>query len=116
MRNGPTSTGRRLRGGFNVVALLAEELLAHAKPIARRQDRVLAGVLDWIAVGGSVGSASLIAELHGWVLRACPRPVLEPFERATRSVRIGRSAFVVATDGTDVILLIEHQAPRQEKG
>ena len=54
-------------GGFNIVGLLAEELLPGAKPIERRQARVLAGILDWIAVGAAVGTVAAIAEAHGWV-------------------------------------------------
>ena len=54
-------------GGFNILGLVAEELLPGTKPIERRQARVLAGILDWIAVGAAVGAVAVLAELHGWV-------------------------------------------------
>jgi hypothetical protein len=41
--------------GFNLIdhllALLAAERLGSTKPINRSEDRVLAGMFDWIAVG-----------------------------------------------------------------
>ena len=47
--------------------LLAAETLGPIKPINRCQDRVLAGVFDWIAVGAALGAVSLLDDVHGWV-------------------------------------------------
>jgi hypothetical protein len=52
---------------FNLLGLLAEKTLTRTSPIDSRTDRVLAGVLDWIAIGAVVGAVSLLAEIHGWV-------------------------------------------------
>lgn len=53
--------------GFNLLGLSAEETINRTMPIERRGDRLLGGVLDWIAVGAAVGAASLLAEIHSWV-------------------------------------------------
>ena len=47
--------------------LLAEETLGPIKPIKRYQDRALAGLFDWIAVGAALGTVSLLGDIHGWV-------------------------------------------------
>lgn len=53
--------------GFTVLGLLGRGVMATAEPINHSEARVLAGVLDWIAVGTGVGAAALIAEIHGWL-------------------------------------------------
>ncbi len=53
--------------GFNVLGVLAIGVISRAKPIERRQDRVLAGVLDWVALGVAIAAVSLISEIHGWL-------------------------------------------------
>lgn len=53
--------------GFNLLGLLVEDAIDTTMPIDRRGDRLLAGVLDWIAVGAVIGAVSLLAEIHGWV-------------------------------------------------
>jgi hypothetical protein len=53
--------------GFNLLALVTEETPGRARPVQRRWDRLLAGVLNWVAVGASVGAVSLLAMIDGWV-------------------------------------------------
>src|SRR5436190_23828730 len=57
--------------GFNLVAqllrLLASATPGPANPINRYEDRVLAGVFDWIAVGAALGAVSLLDGIHGWL-------------------------------------------------
>jgi hypothetical protein len=53
--------------GFNLLGLWVEEGIKRTMPIERRGDRLIAGVLDWVAVGAVVGAVSLLAEIHGWV-------------------------------------------------
>jgi hypothetical protein len=53
--------------GFNLLALVTEERPRRARRIERRWDLLLTGVLNWVAVGASVGAVSLLAEIHGWV-------------------------------------------------
>ena len=53
--------------GFNLVAVLALAVTRNVQPIDSRRDRVLAGLLDWIAVGAVVGAVSAISAIHGWV-------------------------------------------------
>jgi peptidoglycan/LPS O-acetylase OafA/YrhL len=52
--------------GFTLLGVLAIGLISHARPIERRTDRVLAGVLDWIALGAVIGAVYLISSIHGW--------------------------------------------------
>jgi hypothetical protein len=40
--------------------------IRRARPIERRQDRVLAGVLDWVALGAVVAAIFAISRIHGW--------------------------------------------------
>ena len=54
-------------GGFNLLGLFVEETTISTKPIDRRGERLVAGVLDWLAVGAAVGAVSLLAEIHGWM-------------------------------------------------
>ena len=51
--------------GFNLAVALTIGVLGHAKTVDRR-DRVLAGVLDWIALAAVVGAVYAITRLHGW--------------------------------------------------
>jgi hypothetical protein len=53
--------------GFNLLGLLVAETINRTMPIDRRADRLLAGVLDWIAVGAVIGAVSLLANIPGWV-------------------------------------------------
>ena len=58
--------------GFHLIDRLldlpAAETPGPIKPINRRQDRVLAGLFDWIAVGAALGAVSLLGDIHGWLL------------------------------------------------
>jgi hypothetical protein len=53
--------------GFSVLGLLAQGPLANRRSIDRRRDRVIAGALDWAAVGAAVGVVALLAKVHGWL-------------------------------------------------
>jgi hypothetical protein len=53
--------------GFSTLGLLAQGPLANRRSIDRRRDRVIAGALDWAAVGAAVGIVALLANVHGWV-------------------------------------------------
>ena len=63
--------------GFNLVGRLlglwAPATPGPVNPINRREDRVLAGAFDWIAVGAAIGALarwhSRLASLAGWALR-----------------------------------------------
>ena len=52
--------------GFNLLGLLAIGVLGHARSIDRRQDRVVAGVLDWVALGAVVAAVFAISGIPGW--------------------------------------------------
>ena len=39
--------------GFNLLGALVIGVIGHSEPIPRREDRVLAGLLDWVALGAS---------------------------------------------------------------
>jgi hypothetical protein len=52
--------------GFNLLGALTIGVIVHAKPIERRGDRALAGLLDWVALGAVVGAVSAISAIHGW--------------------------------------------------
>jgi len=54
-------------GGFNLLGLLARQTIEIMRPVIQPGDRLLAGLLDWIAVGAAVGAVSLLAEIHGWL-------------------------------------------------
>ena len=57
--------------GFNLLGASAFGAIGHARPIDRRQDRVLAGALDWVALGAVVAAVSVISAIHGrlpWLL------------------------------------------------
>ncbi len=52
--------------GFNLLGALVIGVIGHAKPIERRQDRVVAGLLDWVALGAVVGAVYAISRIRGW--------------------------------------------------
>ena len=52
---------------FTLLGLAMRSELAGAERIERRGDRVLAGTLDWIAVGAGVGLVALISSISGWM-------------------------------------------------
>jgi hypothetical protein len=52
--------------GFNLFGLLAIGVIGEAKPIGSPQERVLAGVLDWVALAVVVAAVSGISHIHGW--------------------------------------------------
>jgi hypothetical protein len=52
--------------GFALLALLSRGAVTTLQPLDHPPDRVLAGVMHWLAAGGAVGSVTLVAELHGW--------------------------------------------------
>ena len=54
--------------GFSVLGLLAQGPPANRGSIDRRRDRVIAGALDWAAVGAAVGAVALVAKVPGWVV------------------------------------------------
>ena len=53
--------------GFNLLALVVVDTLEGTVSIDRRVDRLLAGVLDWVALGVVVGAMSLLSEIRGWL-------------------------------------------------
>jgi len=53
--------------GFSTLGLLAQGPLANRRSIDRGRDRVIAGALDWAAVGAAVGVVALLGRIHGWV-------------------------------------------------
>lgn len=53
--------------GFNVLGLIVEETLGQTMSIENRRDRLLAGGLDWLALGVVVGAVSLLSEIPSWV-------------------------------------------------
>jgi hypothetical protein len=53
--------------GFNLVAVPGLAVTGNVQPIDSRRDRVLAGLLGWIALGAVVGALSAISAIHGWV-------------------------------------------------
>ena len=53
--------------GFGLLGLLATGPLSNTRPIERRRSRIVAGMLDWAAVGVSLGAVALLAEIHGAV-------------------------------------------------
>jgi len=52
--------------GFDVLGLLARGALTRREAVERRQVRVLAAALNWIAVGAAVAAVALLAEISGW--------------------------------------------------
>ena len=54
-------------GAFNLLGLSVRPAIDSTTRIVRPGDRLLAGLLDWIAVGAAVGTVALLAEIHGWV-------------------------------------------------
>jgi hypothetical protein len=53
-------------GGFALLGLLARDVSRDHEQLGDAPDRVLAGVLNWFAVGVAIGVAALLAEIHGW--------------------------------------------------
>ncbi len=53
--------------GFGFLGLLARGPLGNTRTIERGKDRVLAGMLNWVAVGASVGSVALLAQIDSWI-------------------------------------------------
>lgn len=51
--------------GFGSVALVARGAVARMETLDDAHDRLLTGMLHWLAAGCAVGGAALIAELHG---------------------------------------------------
>jgi hypothetical protein len=52
--------------GFGLLGALAHGAVAR-KESQRRQERVLAAALDWVAVGAAAGAVALLAEIPSWV-------------------------------------------------
>jgi hypothetical protein len=52
--------------GFNLLGVLSIGVIGHVRPIECLKDRVLAGVLDWVALGAVIGAVSAISGIHGW--------------------------------------------------
>ena len=52
--------------GFGLLGLLAHGAFARGESLDHAPDRVLAGALHWLAAGGAVGAAVLVAKLPGW--------------------------------------------------
>ena len=50
--------------GFGLVGLIAQPALASGTRSAPGRPSVLAGMLHWFAVGVSVGTVALVAEIH----------------------------------------------------
>jgi hypothetical protein len=53
--------------GFNLMGVVSLAVTANARPVACSRDRVLAGLLDPVAVGAVVGAVSAISVIHGWL-------------------------------------------------
>jgi hypothetical protein len=51
---------------FSLLALFVRGMHSRWEPLDNPRDRVLAGALNWIAVGVAVGAAALLATIHGW--------------------------------------------------
>jgi hypothetical protein len=59
--------------GFGLLGLLAHGALRRSDQLDNGPDRVLTGMFHWFAVGGAIGAAALLAEIHGrvaWPLAA----------------------------------------------
>ncbi|HTU86513.1 MAG TPA: hypothetical protein VMF57_13115 [Solirubrobacteraceae bacterium] len=57
--------------GFNLLGAIAVGDIRHTRSVERRQDRVLAGVLDWVALGAVLAVVFAISRIHGsapWIL------------------------------------------------
>jgi hypothetical protein len=52
--------------GFGLMAVVAEGSLGRPEPLGDAADRVRAGTLHVLAVGGAVGAVALLAEIHTW--------------------------------------------------
>jgi hypothetical protein len=52
--------------GFGLMATLAQRSLGRAELLGDAVDRVRAGSLHVLAVGGAVGAVALVAEIHSW--------------------------------------------------
>ena len=52
--------------GFSVAGLIARAETQKSSPIESASARVVAGLLDWFAIGAAVGAAALLAQVHGW--------------------------------------------------
>ena len=52
---------------FGILGALVQREHGTRETIDRDRDRVLAGVFDWLSVGGAVGVATLIAQIPSWV-------------------------------------------------
>jgi hypothetical protein len=53
--------------GFGLMGLLAQGALLRMEPLEHPPDRVLAGAMHWLAAGGAVAAAALIAHhIHRW--------------------------------------------------
>jgi hypothetical protein len=52
--------------GFGLMAFVAHGTLGRAELLDDATDRVLAGALDVLAVGGAVGAVALLAEIRSW--------------------------------------------------
>jgi hypothetical protein len=53
--------------GFNALGVLAVAATGNLQPIDSRRDRVLAGLLNWVAVGTGVAAVSAISAIRGWI-------------------------------------------------
>jgi hypothetical protein len=52
--------------GFGLMAFVAHGALGRAELLDDAADRVRAGTLHVLAVGGAVGAVALLAEIHSW--------------------------------------------------
>lgn len=52
--------------GFGLMAVAAHGTLDRAEPLGGAADRVRAGTLHVLAVGGAVGAVALLAEIDSW--------------------------------------------------
>lgn len=65
--------------GFAAMALAARGAVVRMDVLDDPHDRLLAGMLHWLAAGAAVGAAALVAELHGaeaWPLASFAATVL----------------------------------------
>jgi hypothetical protein len=52
---------------FSLLALLVRGMHPGSEPPDRQGDRVVAGALNWVAVGLAIGAVALLATIHGWL-------------------------------------------------
>lgn len=60
----------------------------------RGRERVIAGVFDWISVGGAVGACALIAEIPSWVVWPAAAFVATAIYFSVFGLQLGAAALI----------------------